>query len=168
MRSSRSLFVWTTIPSATGVVHEAGVPLRPSTSIRQSRQEPNASSMSVAQSFGISVPATIAARFDRAELHGEACLPCHVDGIIEDDDAAVADQAVGLGEGLVVEGEVEEQPREIGAERSADLHRAHRPSAPRAAADVVDQLAERDAEGSLVEAGMLDVAGKLDRHGAAR
>ena len=45
-----------------GVVQEAGVPARPSISIRQSRQEPNASTMSVAQSFGICVPASMAAR----------------------------------------------------------------------------------------------------------
>ncbi len=50
------------MPSATGVVHEAGVPLRPSISTRQSRQEPNESSMSVAQSLGICVPISIAAR----------------------------------------------------------------------------------------------------------
>src|ERR1700686_162715 len=46
----------------TGVVHEAGVPARPSISIRHRRQEPKASTMSVAQSFGICVPASIAAR----------------------------------------------------------------------------------------------------------
>ncbi len=51
-----SLWVWTTMPAATGVVQEAGVPARPSISTRQSRQEPKLSSMSVAQSFGISVP----------------------------------------------------------------------------------------------------------------
>ena len=50
------------MPSATGVVQEAGVPLRPSTSTRQSRQEPNDSTMSVAQSFGICVPSSMAAR----------------------------------------------------------------------------------------------------------
>jgi len=38
------------------------MPARPSISIRHSRQEPNASTMSVAQSFGICVPACIAAR----------------------------------------------------------------------------------------------------------
>ncbi|MGY4309790.1 hypothetical protein ACVIJ6_007033 [Bradyrhizobium sp. USDA 4369] len=64
MRSffSRSVWVWTTRPGATGVVQEAGVPARPSTSTRQSRQEPNASTMSVAHSFGICVPASMAAR----------------------------------------------------------------------------------------------------------
>ncbi len=50
------------MPGATGVVHEAGVPLRPSTSIRQRRQEPKASTMSVAQSFGTWIPASIEAR----------------------------------------------------------------------------------------------------------
>ena len=49
-------------PGATGVVQDAGVPLRPSTSITQSRQEPKALMLSVAQSLGISVPASIAAR----------------------------------------------------------------------------------------------------------
>ena len=50
------------MPGATGVVQEAGVPARPWISTRQRRQEPNASSMSVAQSFGILVPTSIAAR----------------------------------------------------------------------------------------------------------
>ncbi len=50
------------MPSATGVVQDDGVPARPSTSTRHSRQEPKASTMSVAQSFGILVPISIAAR----------------------------------------------------------------------------------------------------------
>ena len=50
------------MPGVTGVVHEDGVPLRPSISTRQRRQEPNASTMSVAHSFGISMPASIEAR----------------------------------------------------------------------------------------------------------
>ena len=45
-----------------GVVHEAGVPLRPSISTRHSRQEPKGSSESVAHSFGMSTPASAAAR----------------------------------------------------------------------------------------------------------
>jgi hypothetical protein len=52
----------TTMSGLHGVVHEAGVPLRPSISTRQSRQEPNGSSESVAHSFGISTPANAAAR----------------------------------------------------------------------------------------------------------
>ena len=62
MSFSRPVWVCTTMPGATGVVQEDGVPLRPSISTRQRRQEPKASTMSVAQSFGISMPASIEAR----------------------------------------------------------------------------------------------------------
>jgi hypothetical protein len=50
------------MPSATGVVHEAGVPRMPSISTRQSRQEPKLAMLSVAQSLGIEVPFSAAAR----------------------------------------------------------------------------------------------------------
>ena len=49
------------MPSATGVVHDAGVPLAPSISTRHSRHEPKASRLSVAQSLGILVPSAAAA-----------------------------------------------------------------------------------------------------------
>ena len=58
----RCVCVLTTRPCATGVVHEAGVPARPSTSTRHSRQEPKLSSMSLAHSLGICVPISMAAR----------------------------------------------------------------------------------------------------------
>ena len=45
-----------------GVVQDAGVPARPSISTRQRRHEPKASMLSVAQSFGILVPTSMAAR----------------------------------------------------------------------------------------------------------
>jgi hypothetical protein len=45
-----------------GVEQEAGVPARPSISTRHWRHETNASTLSVAQSFGIWVPDSIAAR----------------------------------------------------------------------------------------------------------
>jgi hypothetical protein len=48
------------MPSATGSVHDAGVPLPPSTSTRQSRHEPKASMLSVAQSLGTAMPAIAA------------------------------------------------------------------------------------------------------------
>ena len=54
--------VRTFMPGATIVVQEAGKPLRPSISTRQSRQEPKDFSESVAQSFGIRVSASAAAR----------------------------------------------------------------------------------------------------------
>src|SRR5665213_3218543 len=50
------------MPGATGVVQDAGVPLRPSISTRHRRQEPKLFTESVAQSFGILVPSSIAAR----------------------------------------------------------------------------------------------------------
>lgn len=56
------VWVATFMPSAHGVVQEAGVPRRPSISTTQSRQEPNASRESVAQSLGMSTPASAAAR----------------------------------------------------------------------------------------------------------
>ena len=59
--ASLSVCVDTVIPSSTGVVQEAGVPRRPAISTRYMRQEPNGSSESVAQSFGILVPMLIAA-----------------------------------------------------------------------------------------------------------
>src|SRR5207244_2049791 len=49
-----------------------------------------------------------------------------------------------------------------------DLHRAYRPAARRAAADIIDQFAQSDAEADLEQAAILHIAGKLDRHGAAR
>ena len=56
------------------------------------------------------------------------------------------------GEGLVVERGVEQRGREIGAQRTADLHGADRPAGQRAAADVVDQFAQGDAEPRLEQA----------------
>src|SRR5258706_16157770 len=50
------------MPLSAGVVEDAGVPLRPWISTRQSRHEPNASSESVAKSFGTWMPASEAAR----------------------------------------------------------------------------------------------------------
>ena len=80
----------------------------------------------------------------------------------------MADQSVACRKGLVVERRIEQFAGEVGAERAADLHRATGKAGESAAADIVDQFAERDAEGGLEQAAMLDVAGKLDRHGAAR
>ena len=63
-RSLRTVSVWvlTAMPSAHGVVHEAGTPFAPSTSTRHIRQEPKAFSESVAQSLGMGMPASVAAR----------------------------------------------------------------------------------------------------------
>ena len=71
----------------------------------------------------------LAAGFDRAEFHREAGLLRHVDAVVEHDDAAMADQPVARRKGLIVERRVEQRAREVGAERAADLHRAHRAAA---------------------------------------
>ena len=66
-------------------------------------------------------------RFDGAELHREARLLRHVDGVVEHHDAAMADQAVAGGKGLVVERRVEQR-------RAGNRRRAGRRPAPRAPA----------------------------------
>src|SRR5579872_748660 len=78
----------------------------------------------------------LAAGFDGAELEGKARLPGHIDAVVEHHDAAMADQPVARGEGLVVERRVEQRAREIGPERTADLHRAHRAAGEGSAADI--------------------------------
>ena len=50
---------------------------------------------------------TFAATFEGAEFHGEAGLLRQVYGVIENDDATVAEHALAGGEGFVVEGRVE-------------------------------------------------------------
>ena len=66
------------MPGATGVVHEAGVPGRPAISTRQSRQEPKASTESVAQSFGTFMPASMAARMIEVPEDTMTSLPSMV------------------------------------------------------------------------------------------
>jgi hypothetical protein len=63
-RTSASCWFWvlTFIPCATGVVHEAGSPFMPSICTRHNRQEPKASNCSVAQSLGILICESAAAR----------------------------------------------------------------------------------------------------------
>src|SRR5262249_32479652 len=81
----RSVWVCTTRPFITGVVQEAGVPARPSISTRQRRQEPKASTMSVAQRFGIWWPASIAARMIEVPSGTETSLPSMVSVTIGSD-----------------------------------------------------------------------------------
>ena len=50
------------MPGSAGVVQDAGVPRRPSTSTRHSRHDPKDLRLSVAQSLGIAVPISAAAR----------------------------------------------------------------------------------------------------------
>ena len=89
----------------------------------------------------------LAAGLDGAELEGEAGLLGHVHGVVEHHDAAMPDEALLGRHRLVVEGRVEEVVGEVGAERAADLDRADRPAALRAATEILDDLAQGDAEG---------------------
>src|SRR3546814_16420139 len=66
------------MPSATGVVQEAGVPARPAISTRQSRQEPKASTISVAHSLGTWMPASIEARITEVPSGTVTLMPSTV------------------------------------------------------------------------------------------
>src|SRR5580704_12201335 len=288
-RSRRGVLVRTIIPASAGVVQEAGVPLRPSISTRQRRHDPKASTLSVAQSFGIglsiraaaamtevpggtltlrpsmvsvtvaspvrigvpvssscnsamagllfrrdarwrlgeiltemierakhrhgSQPAesaertvrhdlakiaqqldvllavaasddlvdglhaagrtdpawrALAAAFLGAERKSEAGLARHVDAVVEDHDAAMAQHPAGSSHRLIVERRIDERLWKIGAKRSTDLNRADRPAGPRAAAKAFDELAQSRAEGEFHEPAVANVAGKLERLRAER
>src|ERR1700677_479197 len=105
---SRSVCVLTTMPGATGVVQDAGVPRRPSISTRQRRQEPKASTMSVAHSFGICVPASIAARMIEVPSGTVTLLPSMVSVTMVSDlergvpksISLISDMAISLFRGL--------------------------------------------------------------------
>ena len=86
----------------------------------------------------------------------------------EDDDAAMPYEAVARCEKFIIEGRVEIVAREISAERAAALDRPHRPAGGRSAADVLDDLAEGQAEGGLEKAAVANIARDLQWHGAAR
>src|SRR6202041_479618 len=58
--------------------------------------------------------------------------------------------------------------RKIRAEWSANLHGLHRAAGKAAAADIVHEFAEGNAKRSLKKSAEIEVAGELDRHGAAR
>src|SRR5690606_39489966 len=88
----------------------------------------------------------LAARLVGAELHGEASLRRHVDGVVEHHHAAVADQPALRRERLVVEGRVEQRFGEVRPQRAAHLHGADRAAAVGAAAEIRDALPERQPE----------------------
>src|SRR5690606_29998962 len=110
----------------------------------------------------------LAAALDGAEFHGEARLPEHVSAVVEDDDARMTDQPILCREGPVVEGRIEQRPREVGAKRAADLHGLDWSAGSRSSADLVDDLAQRQPEARLEQPAMADIPGDLDRNGAAR
>ncbi|TPV98193.1 MAG: hypothetical protein USCAAHI_02359 [Beijerinckiaceae bacterium] len=109
-----------------------------------------------------------AATFDRAKLHREPRHLRHIDRIVENDDATMADQPVARRKSLIVVGRIEQRPGKISAERSAALDRPRRPPAQSAAANPIDDFAERQTESGLLKPAVADVPGDLDRHRPAR
>jgi hypothetical protein len=63
------------MPGSAGVVHEAGVPRRPSISTKHSRHDPNASTLSVAHNLGTGIPASTAARITDVPAGTVTALP---------------------------------------------------------------------------------------------
>jgi hypothetical protein len=110
----------------------------------------------------------LAARLDGAELHRIARELGEVGRVVVHHDAAVAHRAADGRVGLVVQRQVPLRFGQVRAQRAAHLHRLDRPARGGAAAVVVQQLAQRDAEGLLDQPAVLDVAGQLHRQRAAR
>src|ERR1019366_10733745 len=79
----------------------------------------------------------LAATFNRAKFHREPRHLRHVDRIVENDEAAMANEPVAGRESLVVVGRIEHRSGEISAKRPAALDRPHRPPGMGAAADPV-------------------------------
>ena len=72
------------------------------------------------------------------------------------------------GQRLIVNRDVELRGGDVGAERPSHLHRPNRPAARRAAAIVVEKLAQAQAKSALDEPAAPHVAGELQRQRAAR
>src|ERR1700682_3183583 len=80
MSASCLFCVVTFIPAATGVVQEAGNPFMPSICTKHRRQEPKASSCSVAQSLGIFTSESAAARITEVPAGTVTSWPSMVRG----------------------------------------------------------------------------------------
>jgi len=93
--ASRGFCVVTTMPSATSVVHDAGRPLAPSISTRHSRQEPKGSSMSLAQTLGMLMPASAAARMTMVPSGTVTVLPSTVSCTVVADSLGGAPRSSG-------------------------------------------------------------------------
>ena len=79
----------------------------------------------------------------------------------------MADQTILARKLFIAKGRVKEAAREIGAQRSAHLHRLDGAARGRAAADLVHDLAQGQTKGDFVKPAVLDVPGDLQRDRAA-
>ena len=82
--------------------------------------------------------------------------------LVHDDHAARTHDRADLGERLVVDGHVEVIGRDAPSRRSAGLHRLERATVDDAAADVEHDLAKRDAQRHLDEAGVDHPSGQRE------
>jgi hypothetical protein len=80
----------------------------------------------------------------------------------------MSEQRTDAAQCFVVDGRIELRRRNIGAERTADLHRADGTPGGRAAAVLIQQFSQADAESALDETAALDVASELYRYRPAR
>ena len=80
----------------------------------------------------------------------------------------MTEHGVDGGKGFVVDNGVELRFRQVGTERSAHLHGADGSTTGRVATVVVQQLAQTHAKAELDKPATTDIAGELDRQGAAR
>ena len=108
----------------------------------------------------------LAARFLLDELEEEAGDVDHAAILVHDDQAAGAHDRAELGERLVVERHVEVLLGDAAAGGAADLGGLELLAVGDAAADVVDQVAQRHADGHFDQAGVLDRAGQGEDLGA--
>ena len=90
----------------------------------------------------------------------------HAVVFVHHDHAAGAHDRADLRERLVVDGRVEHVERDAAARGTAGLHGLDLAAVRGAAADVVDELGQRRAEGHLDEAGVLDLAHEREDLGA--
>ncbi len=93
---------------------------------------------------------------------------CHVNGVVEDDNPAVAHHRAGGGERFVIHRQIELLGRQVRTERPTDLDGPHRPPGTRAAAVPLDEIAQGNAKGGLDDAATGDVPGQLENLSSAR
>ena len=106
------------------------------------------------------------AGFNGAELHGITSHFGHVDRVVEDNDATVANHTSSRGKGFVIQRGVELGLGQISSQRPTHLNRTDGPTGGRTSAELIKHLAQRDAEGLLDQSAPLDVARQLERERA--
>ena len=110
---------------------------------------------------------TLAARLVLREGHVELGDVDHAVVLVEDDHPAAAHDRAGLGQAVEIDGDVDPLGGDAAPGRAAGLDGLELLAAGRAAADLVDHLAERGAHRHFHQAGVADLAGQGEDLGAA-